>query len=97
MKRLLDSIENPEDIKSLSITELEQLAGEIRVEICDVVSKNGGHLAPNLGAVELTLTLHASLNCPKDKIIWDVGHQSYTHKILTGRRRKELSLRLSKK
>lgn len=62
------------------------LAGEIRQLIIDVVSKNGGHLAPNLGVVELTLALHKVFTTPKDKIIWDVGHQSYIHKILTGRK-----------
>jgi len=72
MKRILDSIENPMDIKGLSIVELEQLAGEIREEICDVVSRNGGHLAPNLGVVELSVALHMSFDCPRDKIIWDV-------------------------
>jgi len=86
MKHILDTINSPEDLKRLSIAELEKLAEEIRVEICNVVSKNGGHLAPSLGAVELTLAIHASLNCPEDKIIWDVGHQSYAHKIITGRR-----------
>ena len=93
MIRILDSIDNPSSLKGLSIVELEQLAGEIREEICDVVSRNGGHLAPNLGVVELSIALHASLDCPKDKIIWDVGHQSYTHKILTGRRKEFHSLR----
>ena len=86
MKHILDTINSPEDLKRLSLAELEKLAEEIRAVICNVVSKNGGHLAPSLGAVELTLAIHASLNCPEDKIIWDVGHQSYAHKIITGRR-----------
>ncbi|MFC1540955.1 1-deoxy-D-xylulose-5-phosphate synthase [Candidatus Latescibacterota bacterium] len=85
MKKILEIIKNPDDLKKLSIVELEQLAEEIRGKICDVVSVNGGHLAPNLGVVELTLALHAIFNCPEDKIIWDVGHQAYTHKIITGR------------
>ncbi|MBN1293930.1 MAG: 1-deoxy-D-xylulose-5-phosphate synthase [Candidatus Latescibacteria bacterium] len=86
MKRILDTIESPCDLKRLSISDLEKLADEVRAEICNVVSDTGGHLAPSLGAVELTIALHASLNCPEDKIVWDVGHQSYTHKLITGRR-----------
>ena len=85
MNRILDTIKSPKDLKHLSIVELEKLAEEIRLEICNVISVNGGHLAPSLGVVELTLALHASFDCPKDKILWDVGHQSYTHKIITGR------------
>jgi 1-deoxy-D-xylulose-5-phosphate synthase len=83
---LLDTISNPSDLKSLSIPELKQVAGEIRKLIIETVSKNGGHLAPNLGVVELTIALHYVFKSPEDKIIWDVGHQSYTHKILTGRK-----------
>lgn len=86
MARILDTIEGPGDLKKLSVAEMEKLAEEVRAEICRVVSMNGGHLAPSLGVVELTIALHATLNCPHDKIIWDVGHQSYAHKILTGRR-----------
>lgn len=86
MKRILDKIDGPRDLKELSIDEMENLAEEIRREICNVVSRNGGHLAPSLGVVELTIALHAVFDCPHDKIIWDVGHQSYAHKILTGRR-----------
>jgi 1-deoxy-D-xylulose-5-phosphate synthase len=85
MKNVLNNLKKPEDIKKLSIVELEQLAVEIRGKICDVVSINGGHLAPNLGVVELTLALHAIFDCPGDKIVWDVGHQAYTHKMITGR------------
>ncbi len=85
MKNILDTIQNPGDLKALSVEELEQLAEEIRGRICDVVSVNGGHLAPNLGVVELTLALHTVFDCPNDKFVWDVGHQAYTHKILTGR------------
>ncbi|MHB9029470.1 MAG: 1-deoxy-D-xylulose-5-phosphate synthase N-terminal domain-containing protein, partial [Candidatus Latescibacterota bacterium] len=93
MKRLLDSIHDPKDLKKLSITQMETLAEEIRGYICEVVSANGGHLAPSLGVVELTIALYTSLNCPGDKIVWDVGHQAYAHKILTGRREAFRTLR----
>lgn len=83
---LLNSIDCPADLKKLSIRELNELAVEVRRKIVETVSQTGGHLAPNLGVVELTIALHYVFNAPKDKIIWDVGHQSYTHKILTGRR-----------
>ena len=86
MAGLLDGINSPADIKSFTLDELAQLAGEIREEIVSVVSKNGGHLASSLGTVELTIALHYIFNAPKDKLIWDVGHQAYAHKILTGRR-----------
>jgi len=89
----LDTIESPADLKKLSVEEMERLAEEIREEICRVVSKNGGHLAPSLGVVELTIALHATFDCPRDKIIWDVGHQSYAHKLLTGRRDRFHTLR----
>ena len=81
----LQQIKNPDDIKHLKISELKVLAQEIRKEIVEVVSQNGGHLAPNLGAVELTIALHAVFHTPEDKIVWDVGHQAYVHKLLTGR------------
>ncbi len=83
---LLDRIAGPEDLRSLSNPELRRLASEIRREIIEVVSRNGGHLASNLGIVELTIALHRVFVSPKDKIIWDVGHQSYVHKLITGRR-----------
>ena len=83
---LLEKINAPADLKSLSLKELYQLAAEIRQTIIETVSKTGGHLAPSLGAVELTLALHYVFNPPKDKIIWDVGHQAYAHKLITGRR-----------
>ena len=86
MGKILDSIESPHDLKKLSLKELSRLAREIRVLILDVVSKTGGHLSSNLGVVELTLALHYVFDAPKDKIIWDVGHQCYTHKVLTGRK-----------
>lgn len=81
----LDRINSPDDIKKLSVTELEQLADEIRSELIDTVSRTGGHLASNLGVVELTLAIHRMFDSPNDQIVWDVGHQVYTHKLLTGR------------
>ncbi|MCL5046924.1 MAG: thiamine pyrophosphate-dependent enzyme, partial [Actinobacteria bacterium] len=84
----------PEDLKGLTPAELNRLAEEIREKIIVTVSKNGGHLAPSLGVVELTLALHTVFDSPRDKIIWDVGHQSYAHKILTGRAAEFDTLRL---
>lgn len=81
----LDKITCPDDLKGMSIPEMKQLAQEIRQKLIEVTSVNGGHLAPNLGVVELTLALHKVFHTPEDKIIWDVGHQAYVHKILTGR------------
>ena len=86
MKSILEKINEPKDLKTLSIEEKEELSKEIRKELLNIVSKNGGHLASNLGVVELTIALHTIFDTPKDKIIWDVGHQSYVHKMLTGRR-----------
>lgn len=86
MYALLNRIEKPEDVKALTVRELEQLASELRHFIIDTVSQNGGHLAPNLGTVELTLALYSVFSFPEDKLVWDVGHQAYTHKILTGRK-----------
>lgn len=83
---LLEKINSPADLKNLKVSQLKILAEEIRKYILEVVSKQGGHLAPNLGVVELTLALHYVFDMPKDIIIWDVGHQCYTHKIITGRR-----------
>ena len=93
MVTVLDTIEQPQDLKKLSFSQLEKLAGEIRHLIIQTIAKNGGHLAPNLGVVELTLALHKVFDSPKDKFIWDVGHQAYIHKILTGRRTKFGSIR----
>ena len=90
---ILDKVNYPEDIKPLKIEDKKILANEIRELIIDTVSKTGGHLASNLGVVELTIALHSVFNSPIDKIIWDVGHQSYVHKILTGRKNKLNSLR----
>ena len=83
---LLDNIQKPNDIKNIDPKDYDELASEIRQFLIEKISVNGGHLGSNLGAVELTMALHLSLDLPKDKIIWDVGHQSYTHKLLTGRR-----------
>jgi 1-deoxy-D-xylulose-5-phosphate synthase len=85
MKPILSTIKSPADLKGRSIAELEQLAAEVRAEMIRVVTKNGGHLGANLGTVELTIALHAAFNSPKDLLIWDVGHQAYIHKLLTGR------------
>ncbi|MFH1625584.1 MAG: 1-deoxy-D-xylulose-5-phosphate synthase [Pseudomonadota bacterium] len=93
MARLLDTVNSPADIKSLSLHELTQLADEIREEIISVISKNGGHLASSLGTVELAIALHYVFDIPRDKLIWDVGHQAYAHKILTGRRDRFHTLR----
>jgi 1-deoxy-D-xylulose-5-phosphate synthase len=84
-ERILDSIDSPAALSGLDDASLEQLAGEIREKLVATVAATGGHLAPNLGVVELTLGLHLALDCPTDKIVWDVGHQSYVHKLLTGR------------
>jgi 1-deoxy-D-xylulose-5-phosphate synthase len=86
MYPLLEKIDSPTDLKNLSVPELEALAGEIRQFLLATVATTGGHLASNLGCVELTLALHACFDSPRDNFIWDVGHQAYTHKILTGRR-----------
>ena len=83
---MLEKIEGIEDVKKLDLKQKTQLAQEIREYILQVVSENGGHLASNLGVVELTIALHSIFNVPEDKVIWDVGHQTYTHKILTGRK-----------
>ena len=90
---MLEKINSLEDLKKLNIEEKEQLAKEIREYILNVVSENGGHLASNLGVVELTIALHSVFNVPTDKIVWDVGHQTYVHKILTGRREQLKTIR----
>lgn len=90
---LLAKINEPDDIKKFTLTELEQLAVELRKFIVATVAKNGGHLAPSLGTVELTLALYSVFNFPTDKLVWDVGHQAYVHKILTGRRDRFQTLR----
>ena len=90
---LIEKINSPADLKKLSVKELNALAEELRGELIDVISKNGGHLSSNLGVVELTVSLHFLFDSPADRILWDVGHQSYVHKLLTGRRERFGTLR----
>ena len=90
---ILEKVNSPADLKKLSLAQLSQLARECRQRIIETVSRTGGHLAPNLGTVELTIALHFVLDSPRDKIIWDVGHQCYTHKLLTGRRERFHTIR----
>lgn len=90
---MLEKINTPEDVKNLNLQEKKQLAEDIRKYILEVVSQNGGHLASNLGVVELTIALHSVFNEPVDKIVWDVGHQTYVHKILTGRKEELKNIR----
>ena len=90
---MLEKINSIEELKKLNIAEKEELAKDIRKYILEIVSENGGHLASNLGVVELTIALHSVYNVPDDKIIWDVGHQTYVHKILTGRKEELKTLR----
>src|SRR5688572_4449044 len=84
--RVLPRINSPAELKTLTVPQLKQLAMDLREELVRVVSVTGGHLAPSLGVVELTIALHYLFDSPRDKIIWDVGHQAYVHKMLTGRR-----------
>ena len=93
MEKIFSQINASHDVKRLDLEELERLCGEIREEILSTVSKTGGHLASNLGVVELTLALHYVFDLPKDRLVWDVGHQSYTHKLLTGRKDRFHTLR----
>ncbi|MEL7571032.1 MAG: 1-deoxy-D-xylulose-5-phosphate synthase N-terminal domain-containing protein, partial [Eubacteriaceae bacterium] len=93
MTNLLNNINSPDDIKNLDSAQLAQLSEEIRQFLVNTISKTGGHLASNLGVVELTLALHRTFTSPCDKIVWDVGHQAYVHKIITGRRDKFGTLR----
>ena len=86
MGKLLDTIDSPADIKKFTVPELETLAQEIREQLIRVLSKTGGHLGPNLGVVELTLAMHYVFNTPEDRFVFDVSHQAYIHKLLTGRR-----------
>ena len=93
MEEILNKVDNVKDLKKLNIKEKEKLADELRQKILKIVSENGGHLASNLGVVELTIALHSVFNTPRDSIIWDVGHQTYVHKILTGRKNQMNTLR----
>lgn len=90
---MLEKINSPKDVKKLDIEQKKQLAEEMRKYILEIVSENGGHLASNLGVVELTIALHSVFDVPKDKIVWDVGHQTYVHKMITGRREELKTLR----
>ena len=91
--KFLDNINFPEDVRKLSQSDIKILADEVRQELIDVVSETGGHLGAGLGVVELTVVLHYIFNTPHDKLIWDVSHQCYPHKIITGRRDKIKTLR----
>jgi 1-deoxy-D-xylulose-5-phosphate synthase len=92
-QRILEKIDSPKDLQQLDAEDLAVLAQEIREEIIDVVSKNPGHLSSNLGVVELTIALHCTFDFLNDKLVWDVGHQTYVHKLLTGRRKEFSTLR----
>jgi len=92
-EKILPAIKSPQELKNLSLEQLNQLASEIRIKIIETVARTGGHLASNLGVVELTLALHYVFDSPKDKIIWDVGHQCYPHKLITGRQKEFSRLR----
>jgi len=93
LTRILDSIDSPQQLRKLTIPQMEQLASEIRREIIEKVSVRGGHLAPNLGVVELTMALHHVFQTPDDLLVWDIGHQAYVHKLLTGRRERFHTIR----
>src|SRR6202048_908661 len=93
LTRILDSIDSPEQLRALTTSQMEELAQEIRREIIEKVSVRGGHLAPNLGVVELTMALHYAFHTPEDLLVWDIGHQAYVHKLLTGRRERFHTIR----
>ena len=93
---LLDKVNNPDDLKFLKIEDLDQLSFELRSDMIDIVSKTGGHLGAGLGVVELAIAIHYVFDTPEDRLIWDVGHQAYPHKILTNRRQKMSTLRKSR-
>src|SRR5438132_4698667 len=86
MSRYLEMVDSPVQVKKLTLDQLQELAEEIRKELITGLARNGGHLGPNLGVVELTLALHYVFSTPKDKFVWDVSHQIYVHKLLTGRK-----------
>ena len=93
MSRFLDMVDSPDHVKKLTLDQLSQLASEIRTELIETLSKNGGHLGPNLGVVELSIALHRCFSTPHDKFVWDVSHQTYVHKILTGRKERFSTIR----
>ena len=90
---LLDQIDSPQDLKKLEISQLSELADQLRLYLLYAVGQTGGHFGAGLGVVELTVALHYVFNTPKDRLVWDVGHQAYPHKILSGRKNKIKSLR----
>ena len=94
---LLDKVNNPNDLKFLKLEDLDQLSSELRSDMIDIVSKTGGHLGAGLGVVELAIAIHYVFDTPDDRLIWDVGHQAYPHKILTNRRHEMSTLRKSKR
>src|SRR6478672_2751016 len=93
MSRYLEMVDSPVHVKKLTLNQLQELAEEIRQELISVLARNGGHLGPNLGVVELTIALHKVFETPKDKFVWDVSHQTYVHKILTGRKARFQTIR----
>src|ERR1700739_832021 len=93
MPTLLEQIDSPEQVRKLSFAELDQLASEIRERLVTVLSANGGHLGPNLGVVELTIAMHYVFHTPQDHFLFDVSHQAYVHKLLTGRRERFATIR----
>src|SRR5262245_53834617 len=93
MSRYLEMVDDPAQVKKLSLAQLQQLGEEIRHELITVLAKNGGHLGPNLGVVELSIALHYVFSTPKDKFVWDVSHESYVHKLLTGRKGRFATIR----
>ena len=95
MYELLKTVNDPTELRQLDRKQLPQLADELRAYLLDTVSKTGGHLSSNLGTVELTIALHYVFDTPEDRIVWDVGHQTYAHKILTGRREQMARLRMT--
>src|SRR5512136_3356108 len=94
MARLLDAIDSPADLKKLPVEQLPALFQEIRDEIIETCARNGGHLGASLGAVEINVALHYVFDSPTDRLVWDVGHQAYAHKLLTGRRERFGTIRL---
>ena len=95
MGAYLEMISEPTHVKKLTVSQLEELAKEVREELISTLSKTGGHLGPNLGVVELTIAMHKVFSTPKDKFVWDVSHQCYVHKLLTGRKAKFSKIRQS--
>src|SRR5205085_4219093 len=93
MSRHLEMVEGPVQVKKLTLAQVQELAEEVRGELITVLAKNGGHLGPNLGVVELTVALHYVFTTPKDKFVWDVSHQVYVHKLLTGRKNRFPTIR----